>query len=34
MSSIGYLEVKVPKEQLLKLKEEMDRANPASKYGR
>ncbi len=34
MSSIGYLEVKVPKEKLLKLKEEMDRANPASKYGR
>ena len=34
MSSIGYLEVKVPKEKLLKLKEDMDRANPASKYGR
>jgi len=34
MSSIGYLEVKVPKEKLLKLKEDMDHANPASKYGR
>ena len=32
--SIGYLEVKVPKEKLLKLKEDMDRANPSSKYGR
>jgi len=32
--SIGYVEVKVPKEKLLKLKEDMDRANPASKYGR
>jgi len=32
--SIGYVEVKVPKEKLLKLKEDMDRANPAFKYGR
>jgi hypothetical protein len=34
MSSIGYLEVKVSKEKILKLKEDMDRANPSSKYGR
>ena len=32
--SIGYLEVKVPKEMLLILKKDMNHANPASKYGR